>query len=59
MEVSSSEAVIWSVEMDIFLQIVKCEMRERLIERFNLQDTNVPLKDLNLVRVLALADQGS
>ena len=58
MEVSSSEAVIWSVEKDFFLQIVKCEMRERLIERFNLQDTNVPLKDLNLVRVIGVGGSG-
>ena len=44
MVVSSSEAAIWSVEKDFFLQIVKCERRVKLMERFNIRDTIVPFE---------------
>mmetsp|Transcript_76611 Transcript_76611/g.221445 ORF Transcript_76611/g.221445 Transcript_76611/m.221445 type:complete len:927 (-) Transcript_76611:142-2922(-) len=51
-EVSSSEAELWSVEKATFSQIVKGNMQQELMKRIRLQDTNLTIKDIRHIRVV-------
>eukprot|EP00928_Gymnodinium_smaydae_P002750 TRINITY_DN10993_c0_g1_i3.p1 TRINITY_DN10993_c0_g1~~TRINITY_DN10993_c0_g1_i3.p1 ORF type:complete len:905 (+),score=163.92 TRINITY_DN10993_c0_g1_i3:76-2790(+) len=56
--VSSGESELWSIEKAIFEQIVKGNMRENLLNRIALQDTNVTLKDLKQKKVIGCGAMG-
>eukprot|EP00927_Polykrikos_kofoidii_P004110 TRINITY_DN1162_c0_g3_i1.p1 TRINITY_DN1162_c0_g3~~TRINITY_DN1162_c0_g3_i1.p1 ORF type:complete len:901 (-),score=162.04 TRINITY_DN1162_c0_g3_i1:195-2897(-) len=56
--VSSSEAELWSIDKEPFTQVVKGNMREELMHRINLQDTNVTLKDVKHIRVVGQGATG-
>jgi len=57
-EVSSSEAELWSVEKSTFSQIVKGNMQQELMHRIRLQDTSVTLKDVRQVRIIGAGAAG-
>jgi len=57
-EVSSSEAELWSVEKMTFSQIVKGNMQQELMHRIRLQDTNLALKDVRQVKVIGAGAAG-
>mmetsp|Transcript_29891 Transcript_29891/g.86907 ORF Transcript_29891/g.86907 Transcript_29891/m.86907 type:complete len:936 (+) Transcript_29891:94-2901(+) len=57
-EVSSSEAELWSVEKSTFSQIVKGNMQQELMHRIRLQDTNLTLKDVRQVRIIGAGAAG-
>mmetsp|Transcript_170153 Transcript_170153/g.545657 ORF Transcript_170153/g.545657 Transcript_170153/m.545657 type:complete len:917 (+) Transcript_170153:125-2875(+) len=57
-EVSSSEAELWSVEKSTFSQIVKGNMQLELMNRIRLQDTSLTLKDVRQVKVIGAGAAG-
>jgi len=57
-EVLSNEAECWSVEKSTFKQIVKGQMQQEMLNRIQLQDTTVTLKDLNQVRIIGTGATG-
>merc|ERR1711964_426143 len=57
-EVSSTEAELWSVEKSTFSQIVKGNMQQELMHRIRLQDTGVTLKDVRHIKVIGAGAAG-
>jgi len=57
-EVSSTEAELWSVEKSTFSQIVKGNMQQELMHRIRLQDTSLSLKDVKEVKVIGAGAAG-
>lgn len=57
-EVSSSEAELWSIEKTTFSQIVKGKMQQELMHRIRLQDTSVTMKDLRTHKVIGQGAAG-
>jgi len=57
-EVSSSEAELWSIEKSTFSQIVKGNMNQELMHRIRLQDTNMALKDVKQIKIIGSGAAG-
>jgi cGMP-dependent protein kinase len=58
-EVISDEAELWSIDKATFLSIVKGKMHQSLLERINLQDTDMTLKDVAHVKVIGTGAAGT
>lgn len=57
-EVTSTEAELWSIEKKTFSAIVKGNMQAELMHRIRLQDTSVTLKDVKQVKVIGAGAAG-
>lgn len=58
-DVVSGVAEVWSLEKEVFVQIVKGKMHQQLVERMKLQDTTVRLKDLVHIKLIGAGACGS
>lgn len=56
--VSSSEAELFTMDREIFEQIVAGKMREDLMHRISIQDTQVSLQDLACPRIIGMGEFG-
>jgi len=57
-EVSSSEAELWSIEKSTFSLIVKGNMQQELMHRIRLQDTSLTLRDVRHIKVIGAGAAG-
>eukprot|EP00928_Gymnodinium_smaydae_P025862 TRINITY_DN2047_c0_g8_i1.p1 TRINITY_DN2047_c0_g8~~TRINITY_DN2047_c0_g8_i1.p1 ORF type:complete len:934 (+),score=249.81 TRINITY_DN2047_c0_g8_i1:121-2922(+) len=57
-DVTSQEAELWYIDKATFSQIVKGNMQQVLMQRIQLQDTSVNLKDLRQVKVIGAGATG-
>lgn len=58
-EISSETAELWSLDQGDFNTIISKEMRNELMRKIGLQDTNVTLKSLRHVRIVGVGAFGS